>query len=347
MEKTMILNKELQLKSILKELPPYVSDYFDYCSGTQDRSVNTMLGYAYDIRTFFKFLIKNNPAITDMNSISMQVLNQLTPRDIQEYMSYLRNYTEENRIVSNQASARARKLSALRSFMQYLFMFGNLDSNPAKLIDTPKIHKKKQNRLNEEEVVQLLNNVSSKEGLTDREKTFAQRTTYRNIAIMVMLCGTGIRVSELTKLNLEDIDFKKSFLKVTRKGGNEDIVYFGREVARVLQEYIEFERQPYDDNNTALFLSSRHGVSTRLSSRQIERIVKRYGYTLSSIKKITPHTLRRSFGTQLYNETGDIYMVADALGHKNVQVTADHYTEIRKERKELVRMISDEFVGNK
>lgn len=336
------MNKENQLNSILESLPTYVSEYFDYCSGTKDRSINTMIGYAYDLTVFFKFLTEKNPTISNFDDITIDFLSQLTPNDIAEYMSYLRSY--ESGAKSNQGSSRARKLSSLRSFMQYLFAFKGLASNPAKMIDTPDIHKKKQSRLDPEEMAQLLQNVENASNLSKRQKQFAGKSTFRDYAIIVLLSGTGIRVSELVNIKLSDIDFNKNVVKVLRKGGNEDFVYFGDVVSNALQDYIEFERNKNAETKT-LFLSSRGSADTPITTRAVERLIKKFGHTVSTVKKITPHTLRRSFGTELYNQTGDIYMVADALGHRNVQVTVDHYTEIRKERKETIRTVSDNFVN--
>ena len=332
-----------KLNLIVNEFPEYAKDYFNYCEGTLDRSMNTLLGYAYDIRVFYQFLINNNPLLNDIKNISIQDLNNLTVKDIQEYMSYLRSYTnEDGENKTNEASSRARKLSSLRSYMQYLFVFDDLNINLARLIETPKIRKKQESRLDHDEATELIQNVEYGAGLSERQQKFTKKTSLRDTAIITLFLGSGIRVSELVGLNLSDIDNKNKTVKVTRKGGNEDIVYVGKSVLQSINEYINFERNP-DTDNDALFLSSRGSSSNRLTVRSVERIVKKYGQTIG--RDIGCHSLRRSFGTGLYNETGDIHLTANALGHKNIQVTADHYAEIREDRKSFVKEFSENFVN--
>ena len=141
-----------KLKTVLDEMPSYCRDYFDYCDGTLNRSAATMLEYAYDIRTYFRFIASNNPMVSSVEDVTLDILDKMTPRDIQEYMSYLRSHKDENgHIITNDANARARKLSSLRSFYQYYFAFGGLHSNPAKLVNSPRIHNKKQSRLDSED----------------------------------------------------------------------------------------------------------------------------------------------------------------------------------------------------
>jgi len=334
------INYKERINYILAGFPDYVFSYFMYCDGTLDRSPKTMIGYAYDIKTFFDFMIERNPLVTAYSDITYSVLNKLKPQDIQEYMSYLRSYEDDGKIVNNAASSRARKLSCLRSFFQYLFMYGDLKTNPAKLIETPRIRKKKQSRLDIDEVNQLIENVASGSGLTDEQLIYYKRTQYRDTAIIVLILYSGIRVSEVSNLDLGDIDRKNKTIKVIRKGGNEDTVYVSDTVINVIDAYIEFERKPFDDGNQALFLSSRNQMDTRLTTRSIERLVRKYGQTVNATKKTTPHSLRRTFGTKLYNETGDIFLTATALGHKDAKVTMDAYTEIQESRKDLIRKVN-------
>lgn len=332
-------NYKTRLNCILEGCPDYVMLYFQYCEGTLDRSPKTMIGYAYDIKTFFDFLIERNPLITSYSNITYSVLNKLKPQDIQEYMSYLRSYSDRNKTIRNTASSRARKLSCLRSFFQYLYVYGNLRSNPAKLIDTPHITKKKQSRLDPDEVNQLIENAENCSGFSEEQTKYCVRAKYRDTAILILILYSGIRVSEVSNLDLDDIDRKNLCIKVLRKGGNEDIVYVSKDVIDTIDLYIQFERKPFDDANRALFLSSRNSMDTRLTARSIQRIVKKYGQTVNSAKKITPHSLRRTFGTELHNETGDLLLTATALGHKNIEVTAANYVELRDERKALIRNV--------
>ena len=151
-------------------------------------------------------------------------------------------------------------------------------------------------------------------------------------AIITLLLGTGIRVSECVGLDKNNIDFKNNGILIKRKGGYEDIVYFGEEVHKALTDYMN-EREhimPESGHENALFLSLQN---KRISVRSVELLVKKYAKTVTSLKKITPHKLRSTYGTTLYQETGDIYLVADVLGHKDVNTTKKHYAAQNEERK--------------
>ena len=152
------------------------------------------------------------------------------------------------------------------------------------------------------------------------------------MAILTLLLGTGIRVSECVGLNISDVDFKNDGIKIRRKGGYETVLYFGEEVEKALKDYLE-ERShviPQEGHEDALFLSMQN---RRMSVRAVENMVKKYSSIVTSLKKITPHKLRSTFGTNLYRETGDIYLVADVLGHKDVNTTKKHYAAMEDERR--------------
>lgn len=332
--------KKLQQLNRLKvDLPDYVKDYLDYCDGTLGRSYNTMISYAYNIRNFFQFLIDRNSLISEYSDITIDMLNQINALDMQKYMSYLRLHMTEYETVHNEAKARAQKLSCMRAFFQYLVTFKGLSMNVAKLIDRPKAELEKKRPLTSDETVELLNNVKACVGKPE-SLFYLENTKYRNIAIITTLAYTGIRVSELCNLNIDDINRNTMTIHVTRKGGKEEDVLINDVVRKAIDRYIDFERQPYDDANRALFLSSRHATGDRLSVRSVERMIKAYGDTIG--EHVTPHTLRRTFGTKLYNQTGDLYLTATALGHKNIQTTKDFYTTMSEERKQLIRGINYE-----
>ena len=150
---------------------------------------------------------------------------------------------------------------------------------------------------------------------------------------MTLLLGTGIRVSECVGLDVQDVDFKNNGITVTRKGGNQMVVYFGDEVADALSHYIEGSRKaasPLPGHENALFLSTQR---KRMGVQAVENMVKKYARQVTPGKKITPHKLRSTYGTSLYKETGDIYLVADVLGHKDVNTTKKHYAAIDEDRR--------------
>ena len=193
----------------------------------------------------------------------------------------------------------------------------------------PKLHDKAIIRLDIDEVALLLDYVENcgKE-LTGQKKVYYEKTKTRDLAILTLLLGTGIRVSECVGLDINDIDFKNNGIKVTRKGGSEMVIYFGEEVRNALENYLETTRAsatPLPDHVNALFLSAQR---KRMGVQAIENMVKKYAKQVTPNKKITPHKLRSTYGTSLYKETGDIYLVADVLGHKDVNTTKKHYAAI-------------------
>ena len=170
------------------------------------------------------------------------------------------------------------------------------------------------------------------DALTKQQKKYYEKTRSRDAAILTLLLGTGIRVSECVGLDIEDVDFKNNGIKVFRKGGNEMIVYFGDEVARALQTYLADRDAitPVAGHEHALFYSTQR---KRMNVRSVENMVKKYASQITSTKKITPHKLRSTYGTALYQETGDIYLVADVLGHKDVNTTKKHYAAMSDQRR--------------
>jgi len=321
-----------KMRLVLDTLPPWIREYFRAIESST--SARTRLAYAYDIRKFFEFLKENNPSLknTEITDLKITVLEQVGRTDIEEYMENVSLYEKDGRTIVNGERGKARKLSALRSMYKYFFEMEKVSKNTAELVNPPKIHEKNIIRLDADEVSKLLDMVESGEGLTEKELVYHQRTKVRDVALLTLLLGTGIRVSECVGIDIKDVDFKNSGIKVTRKGGNEAIVYFGDEVSDALLDYLE-ERERINaesGSENALFLSLQN---KRITVRAVENLVKKYASRLTSLKKITPHKLRSTYGTALYKETGDIYLVADVLGHKDVNTTRKHYANQLEERK--------------
>ena len=139
----------------------------------------------------------------------------------------------------------------------------------------------------------------------------------------MLFLGTGIRISELVGLNNEDLNFKDNSFIVTRKGGNKSILYFDEDVAAALQRYLDYKENNYEDLKEP-------------TVRAVENLVQKYAKIISPLKKISPHKLRSTYGTQLYRATGDIYVVADVLGHKDVNTTRKHYAAISDDNRRAV-----------
>ena len=249
-------------------------------------------------------------------------------------MEYLKVYERENEMITNGEKGLARKMSALRSFYSYYYKHQIITKNPTLLVDMPKLHDKAIIRLDTDEVASLLDFVENcGSQLSGQALTYYNKTKERDLAILTLLLGTGIRVSECVGLDLNDVDFKNNGITVTRKGGNQMTVYFGDEVAEALSNYIEGSRKsitPLSGHENALFLSTQ---KRRMGIQAIENMVKKYARQVTPNKKITPHKLRSTYGTTLYKETGDIYLVADVLGHKDVNTTKKHYAAIDEDRR--------------
>ena len=330
-EKINVKNETL-LRNLLQKMPPYCKQFFIGIEPTT--SSRTRIAYAYDLNCFFDYLHENNPLCTkkDITEIPLSVLGNLAPMDIEEYLSYLKYYEKDGVEHTNDERGLKRKLASLRSFYRYLYKNEMIGQDPAVKVDMPKIHEKTITRLDIDEVANLLDEVESGESLTEKQQKFHEKTKTRDLAMMTLLLGTGIRVSECVGLDMDDVDFKNNGIKVTRKGGNEMFVYFGDEVAEALKKYIEVRAgiTPVAGHEHALFYSAQR---KRINVKTVENLVKKYASQVTTTKKITPHKLRSTYGTTLYQETGDIYLVADVLGHKDVNTTKKHYAAMDDARR--------------
>ena len=328
-----------KLREMMKQLPPFCTEFF---RGIEPRtSTRTRIAYAYDLSVFFDFLKKENPVFAKMERIDFKLeqLDQITVTDLEEYMEYLKyRFNEQNHEIMNQERGIMRKISSLKSFYNYFFRTEKLTTNPAALVRLPKLHDKEIIRLDVDEVALLLDAVEQGEGLTAKQKTFHKRTRLRDLALLTLLLGTGIRVSECVGLDINDVDFKNGGIHIHRKGGKEVTVYFGSEVENALQDYLDerFGIIPEEGSEQALFLSMQR---KRMNVRSVENLVKKYAHIVTPLKKITPHKLRSTYGTNLYRETGDIYLVADVLGHSDVNTTKKHYAALEDERRRSARNV--------
>lgn len=323
-----------KMREVLDTLPEFCKQYF---RGIENiTSARTRLGYALDLRIFFEFLHDNNSILKEMEikDFKLTVLDQLTRQDIEEYLDYLSYYEKEGKVYTNDERGKHRKLASLRSFYHYYYTSELIEKDVASLIPMPKLHQKEIIRLDPDEVAILLDAVEHGDNLTENEKRFHNKTKVRDLALLTLLLGTGIRVSECVGLNIKDVDFKNDGIKIRRKGGYETVVYFGEEVRNALLDYLD-EREhiiPASGSEDALFLSLQN---KRIAVRSVEILVKKYASKVTSLKKITPHKLRSTYGTSLYRETGDIYLVADVLGHKDVNTTKKHYAAQEDERRKM------------
>lgn len=339
----------IKIREVLDELPSFVKEFFRGIAETT--STRTRLGYVRDLKIFFHYLVSENIKFQGKSNALFTIddLKQVSAADIDEYLEYLTYYTKRNKKgrkleYYNYEKGKSRKLASVRSMLSYFYKRGKINANPGELIDTPKIHLKNIVRLELDEIAMLLDYVDMGKGLNERQSKWHEYTRKRDLAIITLLLGTGIRVSECVGLNIKNVDFKLNGIHIKRKGGDEVEVYFGDEVRSALKEYIE-ERETLetkDEDEQGLFLSMQ---KKRITERAIQKLVKKYSQLVIKTKKISPHKLRSTYGTTLYRETGDIYMVADVLGHKDVNTTKKHYAEIddnrRRKAGQIVKLRKD------
>ncbi len=322
-----------KIAELLEELPSFCEDYF---LGIESRtSTQTRLKYAYDLRIFFDFLCKKRYRNCEILDLTLKHLEAVSHHDIELFLSYLSHYRFRGKQLSCNERAKARKLSSVRALFKYFFNKGMIEVDNSAKVPTPKLHDKEIIRLDSDEVAELITITESGNGLTKHATGYHNKTRIRDTAIITLFLGTGIRISELVGLDNDSFDFEENSFLVTRKGGNQAILFFSDEVKYALQEYIVEKsndpRVPADE--PAFFLSMQY---KRINVRTVEILVKKYSKLASPLKKITPHKLRSTYGTRLYNETGDIYIVADVLGHRDVNTTKKHYAAITEDNRRKV-----------
>ena len=331
----------VKLRELMEGLPEYTRIYF---RGIEpNTSSRTRIAYAYDLHVFFEYLIQKHPAFQgrQITELPVELLDEVKAVDIENYMEYLKFYhCGDGQAIErvNQERGIIRKIASLKTFYNYFFRKEMIQTNPAALVLLPKQHEKEIVRLDIDEVAILLDQVESGEKLTKRQREYHEQTKVRDLALITLLLGTGIRVSECIGLNLDDVDFKNAGIHIHRKGGKEVVIYFGDEVEDALRLYMDERSRifPAEGHEDALFLSLQR---KRISVRSVENLVKKYSRTVTTLKTITPHKLRSTYGTNLYRETGDIYLVADVLGHADVNTTKKHYAAMEDSRRRSARNI--------
>ena len=339
-----------KIREICCELPDTVTEFL--VSIQLKTTPLTRLGYAGDLKIFFNYLVNYKFHGKKYEyEINPDDLSKIKAYDIELFLDYLSSYTLNGKKYKCGNIAKSRKLATLRSFFKFLYRRDYTPSNVLQKVETPKKQDKPIRFLEKNEVSELLHVANNGNSLTPRQKAFQQITKKRDIALLSLFLGTGIRISECVGLNKSDLDLSICAINITRKGGNKAVLYFSQEVARALEDYIAWLDQQINNNTpfaqrisdkNALFLSLKGG---RITVRAVEQLVNKYASIVSPLKHITPHKLRSTFGTALYRETNDIYVVADILGHKDVNTTKKHYAaisdEIRKNAANVVKLHND------
>ncbi len=317
-----------------EELPPFCYDYF--IAIENQTSSLTRLNYAHDLKIFF-FYVQQRVlrGKKEVREITLDDLDGITNTDIEYFLGFLTHYKYGEREHFCNERAKARKLSSVRAMFKHFFNRGLISVDNSSKVATPKLHEKPIIRLEQNEVYGIIATVESGNGLSPHQLAYHEKNKVRDEAILMLFLGTGIRISELVGLNNDDLNFDNNSFIVTRKGGNKSILYFDGDVAAALMRYMDQkeQRSVSPDDSNALFLSNKN---RRITVRAVENLVQKYAKIVSPLKKISPHKLRSTYGTQLYKATGDIYIVADILGHKDVNTTRKHYAAISDDNRRAV-----------
>lgn len=328
---------EEKLAHLLATLPPYCKDYF---RGIRPSTTSmTRVAYAYDLSMFFTFL-RNSPdaslrAVCEAER--PECLSAITRQDVECYLEYLEgDNASPDDGPRNRTQGIRRRFSSLKSFLSYFCQTKAIPSNPTDATRMPKLREKEIIRMDQDEMREFLKELEDGTGLRGKKTAYHGRFQVRDKAMLSLMLGTGIRVSECVGLDLEDIDLTKNAAHIQRKGGREATVYYNDEVKENLRVYLEERagQQTASGHESALFLSRKQ---CRISVRGVEYLVKKYASVVTPDKRITPHKLRSSYGTALYAKTNDIYLVGSVLGHKNINVTAKFYTDIEEKKKKSVK----------
>ena len=314
-----------QLEGLVSRLPEFVKEYLYSIQNTT--TIKTQIAYLGDIESFLLYVA--DAFSVELSSITPQLLAKCDRVFYDSYMSYLRHYEKDGVERTNDTASIRRKLSAIRSLSSYLYDRDLIPEDPTAKVRTPKIREKSVSRLTDAETSRLFASIENGVG-SKHSVEYQERTRVRDLAILATLLSTGIRVSELTGLNIYDVDLKTSSLRVTRKGKKEAIVYFSDEAAEYLERYLALRKHisACEGSQQALFLSIQR---KRMTPRTVEILVKKFGQSAVPLKRVFPHLLRKTYGSRMYDATEDAYAVAKLLGHNSVETTAKHYISSERE----------------
>lgn len=319
--------------TMLEQMPPFVDYYFKANSLTL--SASSQHSYMYDIYNFLKWWHSNLPELRDTKLCKMTIENIacVSPADILDYISAMRNDSD----VFLSESTLARRCAALNSLFDYLKQYGFIESNPMSDVKRPKVKKDKRIiKLDDDEVERFFSSILYGTGFTEHQRKYLENTKQRDYAIATLLLTSGIRVSEMVGLNINDISFQNYRIQITRKGGKRQYIPLSDNTLHVLQDYLQVRNTVHPalpQDASALFLSTQN---TRMTTAAVQNMIKKFAKAAGIDKPITPHKLRKTYGTNLYNKTRDIYLVANALGHDSVTTTTKHY--VASDDEDLMRV---------
>ncbi|MBE0460703.1 MAG: tyrosine recombinase XerC [Candidatus Aminicenantes bacterium] len=278
-----------------------IEQFLSFLTHEKNASKHTIASYRRDLYQLAEYLGKRKITLKDVDNVVLR--------------GFLATLYEK----LNKKSTVARKLAAIRSFFQFCLRKKILDDNPAKVVSTPKQEKHMPSFMSEDEMSMFLDLPQSKKPLDLRDK-----------AILELLYATGIRVSELVGIDLEDINFQEKLIRVKGKGKKERLVPFGKKAEESMRIYLQSRYIIHDGeiNQEALFLNYK---GQRITSRSIERIVDKYIQHSALHRKISPHSLRHSFASHLLSRGADLRVIQELLGHESL-ATTQKYTHLDLKR---------------
>ncbi|MDD7285799.1 MAG: tyrosine-type recombinase/integrase [Candidatus Fimisoma sp.] len=338
----------LQCEALEKELPSFLRGYFAYLKGNV--LPMTRLAYLHDVKFFFQYLISE----TDLtraetpSRISLEDLQEIQAADVNMFIDYCRRYKVETEntvyMYENTNKTLARKKSSVSVLFKYLYRDGLVEKNITDGFDpirVPKPGEKEIKALQDDEVMIMLDAVTSGAGLTEHEKCYWQKTKLRDKAILIMFLTYGLRLSELQQLNVSSFNFGRGEFKIYRKRGKESIMPLNNSVTAVIHDYIDNERLPDDrleeQHKDALFLSLQ---GKRMTDRQIRELVKKYtsiALKTSHSAGYSPHKLRATAATSLIGRGNSIFDVAALLDHEQVTTTQLYARQKANVKRDLVK----------
>ncbi len=342
----------LQYEAIQQELPKWLRGFFMYLNASD--LPNTRLSYLRDIRFFFQYLLKESAVAEKgyekISEITKEDLDGITALDVNLFLDHCRRYTVESKdgktstIYENKNAALSHKKSSVSVLFKYLYRDGLVSKNITDGFDPirmPKPGDREIKALQDDEVMKMLDAVSTGSGLTPKEKDFWEKTKRRDKLILLLLVTYGLRLSELQQLNLSSFNFDRGEFKIYRKRGKESIMPVNRTIAEAYKEYVTSERMPEEklaeEHKDALLLSLR---GTRLTDRQIREIVKKYtSISLGTSREqgYSPHKLRATAATSLIGRGNSIFDVQELLDHDNVSTTQLYAKHKEQTKKELIK----------
>ena len=333
-----------KMDSICQSLPDYVSRYlYSKLNGPSRMQPRTALAYAGDLNLFFYYLSIKSPICRDkaVRDIPAETLGLFNNDDMEEYYEWLAHYERNGKVYTNGPLAQKRKLSSISALYRYLMKKHYLETNPCQLMDLDRLKEQPIIALTDKQQSKFLDAIG-KPSINKRTNTASARsekikdnfTALRDLAIAYVFLGTGMRVSELVGINMEDMNFEDRYFIITRKGGKHQQIYFGEDVAQVLDIYLKDSRpkllpQKESSDYNALFLSLHH---KRISVRQVENVIKdaaKAALSETEAEKISCHKLRSTYGTRLLKGSNSIALVAEVLGHKDISTTKRRYSAVQ------------------